>query len=391
MLFADRAASLQGSAIREMFKLLGKPGIISFAGGAPAPQLFPTEELSEIAAKIIKDNGAVALQYGVTEGYAPLLDLMTARMEKIGNIHAHDKVMITTGGNQALELCFKTLINEGDPVAVEAPSFIGGLNALRSYGADLKGVPVLSDGLDTDALEKLLKTTKIKLLYTITTFQNPSGITMCLEKRKKILELASKYDFYVLEDNPYGELRFKGENVATIKSMDTEGRVIYAGSLSKVLSSGMRIGFAVAREDIMEKMVICKQVADVHTPVLTQMMAAEFLKTYDFDAHIKRSCDLYGERCSAMLSAMDKYFPSFAEYTRPEGGIFLWCTLPEHYDCDKMLRTAIDEGVAFVSGSTAQIDMSAPSNELRLNFSLPDEEKIEKGIKILGDVIKNYK
>lgn len=391
MLFADRAASLQGSAIREMFKLLGKPGIISFAGGAPAPHLFPTEELSEIAAEIIKNNGAVALQYGVTEGYAPLLELITERMNKLSNIHAHDRVMITTGGNQALELCFKTLINEGDPVAVEAPSFIGGLNALRSYGADLKGVPVLSDGLDTEALEELLKTTKIKLLYTITTFQNPSGITMCLEKRKKILELASKYDFYVLEDNPYGELRFKGENVATIKSMDTEGRVIYAGSLSKVLSSGMRIGFAVAREDIMEKMVICKQVADVHTPVLTQMMAAEFLKRYDFEAHIKKSCDLYGKRCKAMLSAMDKYFPDFAEYTRPEGGIFLWCTLPKHYDCDKMLRTAIDEGVAFVSGSTAQIDMSAPSNELRLNFSLPDEEKIEKGIKILGDVIKNYK
>ena len=391
MLFADRAASLQGSAIREMFKLLGKPGIISFAGGAPAPQLFPTEELSEIAARIIKDNGAVALQYGVTEGYAPLLELITGRMNKIGNVHSHDRVMITTGGNQALELCFKTLINEGDPVAVEAPSFIGGLNALRSYGAVLKGVPVLSDGLDTDALEQLLKTTKIKLLYTITTFQNPSGITMCLEKRKKILELASKYDFYVLEDNPYGELRFKGEEVATIKSMDTEGRVIYAGSLSKVLSSGMRIGFAVAREDIFEKMVICKQVADVHTPVLTQMMAAEFLKNFDFEAHIKKSCDLYGKRCSAMLSAMDKYFPDFVEHTRPEGGIFLWCTLPKHYDCDRMLRTAIDEGVAFVSGSTAQIDMSLPSNELRLNFSLPDEEKIEKGIKILGDVIKNYK
>ncbi len=391
MLFADRVAPLKGSAIREMFKLLAKPGIISFAGGAPAPALFPTEQLSEIAAEIIKNNGAVALQYGVTEGYGPLLEFIEGRMNKLGNIHAHDKVIITTGGNQALDLAFKTLINEGDPVAVEAPSFIGGLNALRSYGADLYGVPVMEDGLDTDKLEEVAKEKKIKLLYTITTFQNPSGITMCLEKRKKILELASKYDFYVLEDNPYGELRFKGEDVATIKSMDTEGRVIYAGSLSKVLSSGMRIGFAVAREDIMEKMVICKQVSDVHTPVLTQMMAAEFLKRYDFDAHIKKSCDLYGKRCDAMLTAMDKYFPSFAKYTRPEGGIFLWCTLPEGYDCDKMLKVAIDKGVAFVSGSTAQIDMSAPSNELRLNFSLPDEEKIDKGIKILGDVIKEYK
>ena len=391
MLFADRAKPLQGSAIREMFKLLSKPGIISFAGGAPAPALFPSDELAEIAQQIIKDNGAVALQYGVTEGYAPLLRYITQRMQNIGNVHSHDKVLITSGGQQALDLCFKTLINEGDAVAVEKPSFIGGLNSLRSYGAKLYGVPVLSDGLDTDKLEEIAKEKKIKLLYTITTFQNPSGITMCLEKRKKILELASKCDFYILEDNPYGELRFKGEHVATVKSMDTEGRVIYAGSLSKVLSAGMRIGFAVAREDIMEKMVICKQVSDVHTPVLTQMMASEFFARYDFDAHIKKSCDLYGRRCDAMLGAIEKYFPSFVKHTKPEGGIFLWCTLPEGYDCDKMLKVAIDNGVAFVSGSTAEIDMSLPSNEFRLNFSLPDEEKIDKGIKILGDVIKNYK
>ncbi len=391
MLFADRVAPLKGSAIREMFKLLAKPGIISFAGGAPSPMLFPSQELSEIAEKIIKDNGAVALQYGVTEGYAPLLDYITLRMKNMGNVHSHDKVLITSGGQQALDLCFKTLINEGDAVAVEKPSFIGGLNSLRSYGAKLYGVEVLDDGLDTDKLEEIAKEKKIKLLYTITTFQNPSGITMCLEKRKKILELAEKYDFYILEDNPYGELRFKGENVPTVKSMDVSGRVIYAGSLSKVLSAGMRIGFAVAREDIMEKMVICKQVSDVHTPVLTQMMASEFFKNYDFDAHIKKSCDLYGKRCDAMLTAIDKYFPDFVKHTKPEGGIFLWCTLPKGYDCDKMLKAAIDEGVAFVSGSTAEIDMSAPSNEFRLNFSLPDEEKIDMGIKKLGEVIKNYK
>lgn len=386
MIFADRVSKLQGSAIREMFKLLAKPGIISFAGGAPAPSLFPAKELADITHKLLSENAAVALQYGVTEGYAPLLDFVKARMK--GNIHGHDRVIITSGGQQALDLAFKSLINEGDAVVAESPSFIGGLNSLRSYNAQIIGVPVLDDGMDMDCLEKILGEKKIKLVYTIPTFQNPSGITMSLAKRKRLLELAALHDFYILEDNPYGELRFRGEDVPTIKSMDTEGRVIYAGSFSKVLSAGMRLGWSIAREDINEKMVICKQVSDVHTPLLTQMAAAEFFASYSLDEHIEKAKKLYGSRCAAMLEAMDKFFPEGCNYTRPEGGIFLWCTLPEGYDSGALLKKAIERSVAFVPGISCEIDMSLPTRNLRLNYSLTPEEKITEGIEILADVIK---
>lgn len=387
MIFADRVSSLHGSAIREMFKLLADPQIISFAGGAPSPVLFPADKLSEITAKILSENASVALQYGVSEGYAPLRDFVRGRMENIGNIKAHDNIIITSGGQQALDLTFKSLVNEGDLVVVESPSFIGGLNSIKSYNARIKTVPVLEDGLDTDALEEIAKNEKIKIIYTIPTFQNPSGITMSLEKRKKMLALAEKYDFYILEDNPYGELRYSGEEIATMKSMDTEGRVIYAGSFSKILSAGMRIGWCIARGDIMEKIIICKQVSDVHTPVLTQMAVFEFCKKYSLDEHILKSRTLYKERCTAMLSALDRFFPKNCSFTRPEGGIFLWCTLPETIDTQALLPKAVEKKVAFVPGATCESDDKSSANKMRLNYSLPDEEKIEKGIKILAEVI----
>ncbi len=389
-MFANRVESLRGSAIREMFKLLANPEIISFAGGAPAPELFPGKELGEIMNRLLCDNAAVALQYGVTEGYTPFREYVEARMQKIGNIHPHDRVLVTTGGQQALDLTFKSLINEGDTVIVESPSFIGGLNSLRSYNAKLIGIEMQSDGLDTDALEALLQKEKVKLVYTIATFQNPTGITMSREKRAKLLELASKYDFYILEDNPYGELRFTGEDVCTIKSMDTEGRVIYAGSFSKTLSAGLRLGWAVAREDIMGKMVVCKQVSDVHTPVLTQMAAYTFFKNFDFDAHIEKSKKLYGERAGVMLDAMRTYFPKNCTFTTPEGGIFLWCTLPEGTDTDALLKTAVEEKVAFVPGSTSMVNPEDGKRYMRLNYSLTSPEKIREGIKRLGTVISAF-
>jgi len=386
---ADRVSELQGSAIRETFKLLAKPDIISFAGGAPAPELFPGAELSEISQKILTDNAAVALQYGVSEGYTPLREYVRARMQN--NMHKGDDLIITAGGQQAIDLCAKSLVNEGDVVIAEIPSFIGGLNSFRSYNARLVGVPLESDGMDLDKLEEILKKEKVKLVYTITTFQNPSGITMSEQKRKRLLALAEQYDFYILEDNPYCELRFKGEDIPAIKSFDTEGRVIYAGSFSKTLSAGLRLGWAIAREDILEKMIICKQVSDVHTAVLNQMIAYDFVSKYPFDEHINKSRKLYGEKCALMLSCMDKYFPDFCSFTRPEGGIFLWCTLPEHFDTGKLLKVCIENKVAFVPGTSCAIDPTKPSHEFRLNYSLPSNEKIEKGIQILADVIKNYK
>ncbi len=390
-LFADRAAELSGSAIRATFKLLADPSIISFAGGAPSPDLFPKKELGEIAERILRENGNTALQYGITEGYAPLIEFVKDRLVKQGVIGESERVIITTGGQQVIDLTARALVNEGDVVAVERPSFVGGLNCFRSYNAKMTDIPVENDGLSTEALRELLKTTKIKLLYTIPTFQNPGGITMSLEKRKELLSLAEEYDFYILEDNPYGELRYKGEDVPSIKSMDEKGRVIYAGSFSKILSPGLRIGFASAREEILEKMVVIKQITDVHTPVLTQMIAYEFVTHYDIDEHIQRSRRLYGHKCAVMLSEMDKCFPEYCEYTRPEGGIFLWCTLPEGFDSDALFKKGVENKVAFVPGSSCMVDATKKYSSFRLNFSNTPDEKIAVGINTLARIIKEAK
>ena len=390
-IFADRAAGLSGSAIRATFKLLADPEIISFAGGAPSPDLFPTQELEEISARIFHDNGVKALQYGITEGYAPLVDFVKARLVKQGIIKEADNVIITTGGQQVIDLTARALVNEGDVVAVERPSFVGGLNNFRSYNANLIDVPLEADGLNLDAFEEILKKQKVRLLYTIPTFQNPSGITMSLAKRQRLLDMAEKYDFFILEDNPYGELRYRGEEVPTIKSMDEKGRVIYAGSFSKILSPGLRIGFTSARSDILEKLVVIKQIVDVHTPVLNQMIAYEFVSNFDLDDHIAKSRELYGHKCAVMLEAMDKCFPDYCDYTRPEGGIFLWCTLPERFDSQELFKLGVENKVAFVTGSSCMIDMSKKYSEFRLNYSNSSDENIIKGIEILANVIKNYK
>lgn len=387
--FADRAADLSGSAIRATFKLLADPSIISFAGGAPSPDLFPNRQLEEIAARIFRDNGNLALQYGITEGYAPLAEFVKNRLVSQGIIGEGDDVLITTGGQQVIDLTARALVNEGDVVAVERPSFVGGLNCFRSYNAKMIDIPVEDDGLSTDALEEALKQTKIKLLYTIPTFQNPSGITMSLAKRKRLLELAEQYDFYILEDNPYGELRYRGENVAAIKSMDENGRVIYAGSFSKILSPGLRLGFTSARKDILEKMVVIKQVTDVHTPVLNQLIAYEFVTNYDLDAHIQKSRELYGHKCAVMLGEMDKSFPDYCAYTRPEGGIFLWCTLPDSFDSKVLFQKGVENKVAFVPGDSCMVDMNKKYSSFRLNFSNTADEKIISGIKTLADVIRS--
>ena len=385
---SNRVADMKGSAIREIFKLLAQPGIISLAGGAPAPELFPAKELSEIAADILANQSRVALQYGITEGYEPLRNQIKERMRAAGTLFEGNDLIVTSGGQQVIDLTVKSMVSDGDHVVVEIPSFIGGLNALRSYNAVLHGVSLEEDGLNLDELEELAKTTPIRLIYCISTFQNPSGITMSLEKRKRLLSLAEQYDFYILEDNPYYELRFQGENIPSIKSMDTTGRVIYAGTYSKILSPGMRIGFAVAPTEILSKMIICKQVSDVHTTVLTQMIASEYMKRYDLEAHIQASCDLYRERCHAMLSALETYFPEGCTWTHPDGGIFLWVSLPEHIDTQELLARAVEKGVAFVPGNACAVDENAKSHELRLNYSTVSNEKITEGIRILADVIR---
>ncbi|MBQ4631095.1 MAG: PLP-dependent aminotransferase family protein [Clostridia bacterium] len=387
---ADRVTHLKASAIREIFKLLGKPGIISFAGGIPSPELFPTKEWGDLMKEILDTEGSKALVYGVTEGYAPLVKIVEESNAKMNVGKEFDRTIITTGAQQGIDLLLKSIINEGDGVICEDPSFIGTLNSIRSYRAELHGVAMDECGIRTDLVEEILKEKKIKLIYTIPTFQNPTGITQTVERRKKLLELAEKYDCYILEDNPYGDLRFKGEVVPTIKSMDTNGRVIYVGSFSKTLSPGIRVGFITGHEAIIDRVIVCKQVNDVHTPLINQMLVEKYIQRYDFDAHIKKGCDLYGHKCALMLECMDKYFPENVSYTRPEGGIFLWCTVPEGIDTQPIFKECIDNGVAFVPGSTCMVDIEAPSNCFRLNYSTMPDDKIEQGIKIIGEVLAKY-
>ena len=285
---SDRMNTMRGSAIREIFKALADPEVISLAGGNPAPELFPAKEMAEIAKDMLENHPTVALQYGITEGYQPLRELVTKLLEERENIKGDfNDTIVVSGGQQGIELATKCLVNSGDVVIVEEPSFIGALNAFRSYGAKLVGVPVDEDGMNIDSLKKAIAENKnVKMIYTIPTFQNPSGITMSVEKRKALYEIALENNIVIIEDNPYGELVFNGEKMPTIKSMDTEGIVIYSGSFSKVLAPGMRIGFVCGHKDIIAKMVVAKQVSDVHTPVLTQMLAYEFISKYGLDKHI---------------------------------------------------------------------------------------------------------
>ncbi len=387
--FSDKVKHLEASAIREIFKLLAKPGVISFAGGAPDPNLFPKQELAKIAADVLEKQGEVALQYGVTEGYAPLRNWVIDRLGKQGILGDDDETIIVSGGQQGIDLAAKSLLNPGDGVICEEPSFIGGLNSFRCNNAEIYGVPVQEDGLDTDKLEELLKIhPNVKILYTIATFQNPSGITMSLEKRKKILELAETYDFIIFEDNPYGELRFSGEDVPTMKSMDKNGRVVYFGSFSKILSPGLRLGFVSCDPALMERMIICKQVEDVHTNVLSQMIAYEFVTRYDIDAHIAKLRQVYGEKCKLMMDTMDQYFPACVTHTRPQGGLFLFCTMPEQYDSKQVMQKVLERGVAFVPGATTMIDDKASYSTFRMNYSTASKEDIERGVRILGEVLK---
>jgi 2-aminoadipate transaminase len=387
--FADRVKPMKGSAIREMFKRMADPEIISLAGGNPASELFPADELSKIAGKILMTSPTLALQYGTTDGYPKMKECARARAKKAGAFNEGDEILIMTGANQGIDLTAKAIINKGDKIIVENPSFIGSLNAFRSYECTLVGVETESDGMNMDKLEEALENNKdAKLLYTIPTFQNPTGTTMSLEKRKRLLELASKYNILILEDNPYGDLRFSGEDVPTLKSLDTENRVIYCGSFSKILSPGMRLGYIVGPPQLLEKVEMLKQVNDVHTPMLTQMMCVQFMKKYDIDKYIEKNRQLYGKKCRVMLDTMEETFPEGkVEWTVPEGGIFLWCTCPGLDDVKKVVNRCLEKKVAIVPGSNFAVDQNLPSNQFRLNYSSVSPEKIEEGVRRVGEVL----
>ncbi len=388
---SDNIKNMKPSAIREIFKSLGTPGAISFAAGNPSPESFPVEDITRIANKILTENASAALQYGTTEGYAPLRELVTKRIaDKFDCVKEGDMTIITSGGQQGIELFCKVMCNRGDEVICENPSFIGALNAFRSIGAVPVGVPLKDDGIDVEMLEEVLKThTRVKFMYLIPTFQNPAGITTTLEKRKAVYALAQKYDVMILEDNPYGELRFAGKDVPTYKSMDTDGRVLYCGSFSKILSAGMRVGFVCGNETVVQKMVVAKQVEDVHTNQLFQMIVTGFMQECDMDAHVAKINALYKHKAELMIAALEKYMPKEVKFTRPEGGLFLWCTLPAGVSLDEFMKESIAQKVFVVTGKAFNCDETADSDSFRLNYSMPSDEEIDKGVKIIGEIIAN--
>ncbi len=389
-IFSDRMKDMKGSAIREIFKAAADPSVISLAGGNPAPETFPSEELAVIAAELLKNEPVLSLQYGVTEGYPKLREAVKARLKEKEGIGAEgDELIIVSGGQQGIELTVKCLLNEGDVIIVEEPSFIGALNAFRSYNAKLVGVPMEADGMDMAALRKAIaENDNVKAIYTIPTNQNPSGITMSLEKRKELYSIAKEAGIIILEDNPYGELVFDGRKMPTIKSMDDGSTVVYCGSFSKVLAPGLRIGFCMGPSEIIAKDVIAKQITDVHTPMLTQLLAYEYMTRYDMDANIEKSCALYAHKCAYMIECIEKYFPEGVTHTTPNGGLFIWCDMGEGYDAMEVSKICAAEKVVFVPGNTFMTDMNKPCSAFRLNFSTMSDEKIEKGIKILGDTLK---
>ena len=391
--FSEKVSHLQASAIREILKYSADPEVISFAAGSPAPEALPAKELEELSKEILAEEPSIAFQYGVTEGYTPLREEVKKILAAQGVFNAeYDDVVITSGAQQANELSAKVLCNEGDTMLVESPSFIGSLNAFKSYHVDLQGVTLEDDGINIAELEEKLKKGGVKLVYLIPNFQNPTGRTMSWEKRRQAFELCKKYGAVILEDNPYGDLRFAGEEIKSIKTLDTEGRVIYSGTFSKILSPGIRVGYVCAHKDIIQKIVVCKQVADVHTTMWSQMLCYRFLKKYDLAEHLKKLRKVYEHKTGLMISEIEKNFSGKITFTRPQGGLFIWCTLPEGVTTEQMLdfcTTAVrDYKIAIVPGTAFEIHEGDPTRSFRLNFSTPTDENIVKGMAILGRLSK---
>ena len=390
-IFSDKISGMKPSAIREIFKSLADPSIISFAAGNPSPLSFPTEAIKKISGEILEEQAVAALQYSVTEGYGPLREDVKARLrEKFGIDAKGDETIITAGGQQGIELACKVLCNEGDAVICEEPTFIGALNAFRSNGAKPVGVPLTDGGVDPDALDAALTAhPEAKMIYLIPTFHNPAGITSTLENRLRVLEIARRHGVPIFEDNPYGELRFSGEDVDTLKKLDGDGgNVIYCSTFSKILSAGMRVGYVTAPAPIISKMVIAKQVEDVHTNIFFQILCHRFIDEYDLDGHIAGIRKLYRDKCGLMLKELGESLADDVTFTRPDGGLFIWCTLPGRFEGAKFVKDALGRGVAVVPGATFCCDEGAKSNSFRLNYSTPSDDDIVKGVRILGELTR---
>ena len=391
-IFSVSARNMKRSAIREILKLTQRPEVISFGGGLPSPESFPIEQLKEITTEILDTDGPGSLQYGATEGVPELRNILVDRYKKEGLKLELDNLIITTSSQQALDLLGKIFINRGDKVICGLPSYLGGLSAFNTYGADLEGIKFDEHGMRADKLEEKLEELKAngkkpKFIYIIPDFQNPAGITMPESRRMEIIALAKKYDVLIVEDSPYREVRFEGEPQRTIYELDNSGQVILLGTFSKIFVPGFRIGWVVANEQIIDKMVIAKQSADLCTPTLNQKIAFKYMDKGYFDENLKGIIRQYHEKRDNMLQAFKEYMPEGVNWTEPEGGLFLFLTLPEHMDAEILFKKAIEKDVAFVLGSVFHCDGSG-KNTMRINFSYMSKEKTTEGVKRLAQAIK---
>lgn len=389
MKFANRMDALKPSDIREAMKMIAaNPGTISFAGGLPDPNLFPTEAMRKATDKILTENPSIALQYGLTLGRVSLREKIVELMAREGVKATIDNIAITTGSQQAITVAAMLLLEEDSVVITENPSYLGAFSAFKPFATNYIGVNGDEDGMLMDELEEILKNTpKAKVIYVIPNFQNPTGRTWSLERRKQLLEIAKKYELPILEDNAYGEVRFEGERIPSIKSLDTEGRVIYLGSFSKILSPGLRVGWACADEEVINKYELIKNGLDLQSAELAQMQVDEFLAENDLDTHLDKINAVYKERRDLMIKTIDEKFPKEAKYFYPKGGMFVWVELPSHINTRELLKKAIEKKVGFVPGGSFYPGNDCESS-LRVNFSTMTNDKIVEGITILGELLK---
>ena len=383
--YSKRVPADGTDAVGAILQAAADPKIISFAGGLPAPELFPVKEMKAAVDKVFEEHGQEAMQYGAAKGVTALREVIQQHVKEKEDVDSElDNVLVTTGSEQALDLVGKAFVDPGDTVLVEQPTYLCALDVFRSYGANFASVEMDEDGMKMDALEEALKANpKTKLIYTVPNFQNPTGRTMTEERRKQLAELAEKYDVYVLEDNPYGEIRFAGQHVPAVKSFDKSGHVLYMSTFSKTLAPGFRLGWLVADEDVVNKLTVLKQSADLHTDNLAQFAVAQFFADNDVDAHVKEISALYGKRKDLMLEGIKKYFPEGVKYTDPEGGMFLWVEVPGVDDTVELFKECLEHDVAFVPGDPFFAGEVQPG-AFRLNYSNMKEDQIEVGLKRLG-------
>ena len=386
--FAHRFDQVSGSAIREIFKIIARPGMISFAGGNPSLAALPDEKVSELSVQVLRDHGKQLLQYGATEGYPPFLESLKQYVETVVGFRP-DAVLPVTGSTQAMDLLCKALIDPGDTILVENPSFLGNLQCMKLYQANLVPVASDDDGMDPADLEEKIKAYHPKMVYTIPTFQNPSGRTLSLARREKVAALAAEYGVVIAEDDPYRDLRYRGEMLPSIKSFDREGWVVFLGSFSKIISPGLRVGYLAGREEIIRKCTVGKQSTDVHTANLTQAIVDQFIRQNLLPDHIRTICADYGEKLARMLGHLED-LAGLVTFTRPEGGLFVWAELPEGLNALELLKKAIDPGVAYVPGTHFFVD-GGHENTLRLNFSNSTDDQIDRGMSVLKTIFREAK